>query len=103
MEVVRERKKCFERYFSSEVERRRANEEYATFSTCLEDFSSSDFINDSWYMSPIKWWIIHEISTPMLQSVTWKLLGQPCSSSCCERNWSTYNFIYSMKRNKLTP
>ena len=55
MEVVRERKKkCFERYFSSEVERRRANEEYATFLACLEDFSSSDSINDRWYMSPIK-------------------------------------------------
>ena len=39
----------------------------------------------------------------MLQSIALKLLGQPCSSSCCERNWSTYNFIHSMKRNKLTP
>ena len=40
MEVASKRKKknCFERYFSNEVERRRANEEYATFSTCLEDF-----------------------------------------------------------------
>ena len=32
MEVVRERKKCFEIYFSNEVDRRKANEEYATFS-----------------------------------------------------------------------
>ena len=55
MEVVRERKKCFEIYFSNEVERRRASEEYATFSACLEDFSSSDSINDRWYMSPIIW------------------------------------------------
>ena len=39
----------------------------------------------------------------MLQSIALKLHGQPCSSSCCELNWSTYNFIHSMKRNKLTP
>ena len=39
----------------------------------------------------------------MLQSIALKLLGQPCSSSCCERIWSTYNFIHSMRRNKLTP
>ena len=39
----------------------------------------------------------------MLQSIALKLLGRPCSSSCCERNLSTYNFIHSMKRNKLTP
>ena len=103
MEVVRERKKCFERYFPNEVERRRENEEYATFSACLEDFSTSDSINDRWPMSPIKWWVVHGTSTPMLQSIALKLLGQPCSSSCCARNLSTYNFIHSMKRNKLTP
>ena len=81
-----------------------ANKEYATFSACLEDFSSSDSINDRWYMSPIKFWAVHETtSAPMLQSIALKLLGQPCSSLCCEINWSTYNFIHSMKRNKLTP
>ena len=30
-----------------------------------------------------------------------KLLGQPCSSSCAERNRSTYKFIHSLKRNKM--
>jgi hypothetical protein len=39
----------------------------------------------------------------MLQSIAFKLLGQPCSSSCCERNWSTYDFIHSLRRNKITP
>ena len=39
----------------------------------------------------------------MLQSIALKLLGQPCSSSCYERNWSTYNFIHSMRINKLKP
>ena len=53
-------------------------------------------------MSPIKWWVVHGISAPMLQSITLKLLGQPYSSTCCKRNWSTYNFIHSMKSNKLT-
>ena len=32
-----------------------------------------------------------------------KLLVQPCSSSCCERNWSTYSFVHSLKRNKMDP
>ena len=32
-----------------------------------------------------------------------KLLGQPCSSSCDEKNWSTYKFIHSLKRNKMAP
>ena len=54
-------------------------------------------------MSPVKWWVVHGTSALMLQSIALKLVGQPCSSSCCERNWSTYNFIHSLKRNKLTP
>ena len=54
-------------------------------------------------MSPVKWWVVHGTSAPMLQSIALKLLGQPCSFSCCERNWSTYNFTHSMKRNKLKP
>ena len=54
-------------------------------------------------MSHIKWWVVHGTSTLMLKSIALKLLGQPYSSSYCERNLSTYNFIHSMKRNKLTP
>ena len=42
-------------------------------------------------------------SHPELKDLALKLLWQPASSSCCERNWSTYAFIHSMKRNKLTP
>ena len=76
---------------------------YAAFSTCFEDFSSSDSINDRWYTSPVKWWVVHGTSAPMLQSIALKLLGQNCMTSCCERNWSIYNFIHSMKRNKLKP
>ena len=80
------KKKCFEIYFSNEVDRRQVNEENAAFSASFEDFSNSDSINDKWYISPIKWWVVHGTSAPMLQSIALKLLGQPCSSSCCERN-----------------
>jgi hypothetical protein len=38
-----------------------------------------------------------------LKALALKLLGQPASSSSCERNWSTYGFIDSALRNRLTP
>ncbi|GJU45208.1 hypothetical protein Tco_1202474 [Tanacetum coccineum] len=38
-----------------------------------------------------------------IMSLGFRILGQPTSSSCCERNWSTYSFIHSLGRNKLTP
>lgn len=103
IEITRERKKCIERFFSNEVERRTVNEEYASFSACIEDFSGMDSMKDRGFMAPVKWWVIHGASTPKLQTIALKLLGHPSSSSCCERNWSTYNFIHSIKRNKITP
>ncbi|KAL8528684.1 hypothetical protein ACS0TY_006219 [Phlomoides rotata] len=39
---------------------------------------------------------------PHLRSIDVRLLGQVSSSSCCERNWSTYAFIHSTKRNQIT-
>ncbi|KAL4571816.1 hypothetical protein LXL04_018581 [Taraxacum kok-saghyz] len=54
-------------------------------------------------MEPKNWWANFGAQTPLLQTLAFKLLGQPTSSSCAERNWSTYAFIHSLKRNKLTP
>ncbi|KAG6510197.1 hypothetical protein ZIOFF_028206 [Zingiber officinale] len=73
------------------------------FQLPLMIFFDNDAMRDRGLMSLIKWWVIHGASAPTLQSLALKLLGQPSSSSCCGRNWSTYNFIYSLKRNKITP
>lgn len=54
-------------------------------------------------MEPKVWWLAHGARAPTLQKVALKLLAQPCSSSFCERNWSTYSFIHSLKRNKMAP
>ncbi|KAK2662963.1 hypothetical protein Ddye_001537 [Dipteronia dyeriana] len=67
------------------------------------DFGESDSMNDRGFLSPDIWWGIHGSSIKTLQAITLNLLGQPCSSSCCKRNWSTYNFIHSMRRNKKAP
>lgn len=39
--------------------------------------------------------------TPDLAEVAQKVVSQPISSSSAERNWSTFSYIYSVKRNKL--
>jgi len=38
-----------------------------------------------------------------LQTVGVTVLSQCSAASACERNWSTYDFIHSKKRNRLTP
>jgi hypothetical protein len=78
-------------------------DEYSRFTTSSDELNDFDAIYDRWVLDPGKWWSNHGQSIPLLQKIALKLLNQPSSSSCCERNWSTYDFIHRMKRNNLTP
>lgn len=102
-ELSSQRNKCLKRYFPHVNVRTKVYEEFSKFSSCAGDFGSFDSIEDRWALDPKTWWVMHGSSTPILQKVALKLLVQPCSSSCCERNWSTYSFIHSLKRNKMDP
>ncbi|KAL5127115.1 hypothetical protein HKD37_14G039597 [Glycine soja] len=103
MELTHERLKCFKRFFLDVDVRRKVNIEFANFSDGREGFDDLDSLNDRGQMDPKAWWLVHGINAPILQKVALKLLAQPCSSSCCERNWNTYSFIHSLKRNKRAP
>ncbi|XP_020265834.1 uncharacterized protein LOC109841315 [Asparagus officinalis] len=102
-EISSERAKCLRRYYPNADERRTVNLEFARFSAALDTFRDPDSLTDRGLMDPKSWWALYGSSTPNIQALAFKLLGQPCSSSCCERNWSTYSFIHSLKRNKMTP
>ncbi|KAK9991720.1 hypothetical protein SO802_026705 [Lithocarpus litseifolius] len=100
-EISMERSKCLKRYFEDEDELKVVKFEFATFSGGR--FPSLDALTDRWALQPLVWWQYHGSAFPILQTLAFKLLGQPCSSSCAERNWSTYKFIHSLKRNKMVP
>lgn len=102
-ELSEERNKCLKRFFPTSEARTAVNIEFARFSGQIGIFGSADSIEDRGTMDPKMWWLIHGASTPNIQKIALKLLGQPCSSSCCERNWSTYSFIHSVRRNKILP
>ena len=97
------RMNCFKKFFSMPEELAKVKEEYSRFSSCSEEFNDPDSIHNRWVVSPMTWWTNHGQSAPLLMCLAMKLLSQPASSSCCERNWSTYSFIHSVKRNALTP
>jgi len=103
LEVSQERMKCMRKYFPSPEEHAKANPEFANFSTRSQAFSESDSIHDWYTMDTKSWWVVHGRSAPQLQNLALKLLEQPSSMSCCEMNWSTYSFIYSLRRNKMAP
>ncbi|XP_062188472.1 uncharacterized protein LOC133891748 isoform X2 [Phragmites australis] len=102
-EVSKMRMTCFKKYFRIPTELSQVKEEYARFSSCSEEFNDPDSLHDRWFVSPMTWWTNHGQSVPLLMNLAIKLVSQPASSSCCERNWSTYSFIHSVKRNALTP
>ena len=90
-----------DRYFEDKNELKVVKFEFAAFSG--RRFLSPDALTDRWDLLLLVWWQYHGSAFPTLQSLALKLLGQPCSSSCAERNWSTYKFIHSLKRNKMAP
>ena len=101
---------CFDRvqHESSCLTRRTRSNEFRTwalheFLDPLGAFADPNSLRDRGFVDPKCWWVLYGSSTLNLQALSLKLLGQPYFSSCCERNWSTYSFIYSFKRNKLIP
>ncbi|XP_075641346.1 uncharacterized protein LOC142613046 [Castanea sativa] len=100
-EISMERSKCLDRFFEDVNELNVVKSEFAAFSGGR--FPSPAVLTDRWVLQPLVWWQYHGSTFPTLQTLALKLLGQPCSSSCAERNWSTYKFIHSLKRNKMAP
>lgn len=95
LEISQMRMKCFKKFFPIIDHIRQV--------TSSVEFNDFDSIYGRGIFDPMNWWVNHGQSIPVLLSLALKLVNQPASFSCCERNWSTYSFINSMKRNKLTP
>ncbi|XP_047339582.1 uncharacterized protein LOC124943061 [Impatiens glandulifera] len=103
IKLSEERNKFLKRYFPSSEARTAVNIEFARFSGQMDIFGCPDSVEERGIMEPRMWWIVRGASATNLQKIALKLLSQPCSSSCCERNWSTYSFIHSIRRNKILP
>ena len=52
-------------------------------------------------MPPFRWWLSFGAHVPELQKVAVRVLAQISSASDSERNWSTFDFIHTKKRNRL--
>ncbi|XP_075638455.1 uncharacterized protein LOC142610526 [Castanea sativa] len=100
-EISGERNKCLKRFFPDLDDRRNVVAEFGLFLGIMA--YDDDNMDDRWTFDPMIWWSNYGSKLPMLQTLALKVLGQPCSSSCAERNWSTYGFIHCMRRNRITP
>ena len=90
-----------DRYFKDRNDLRVVKVEFAAF--LGGRFPLLEALTNRWALQPLVYWQYHGSSFPTLQTLALKLLGQLCSSLYAKRNWSTYKFIHSLKRNKRTP
>ncbi|XP_074306053.1 uncharacterized protein LOC141641282 [Silene latifolia] len=102
-EVSQNRNLCFKSLFPNPDDLKNVYTEYGHFAMGLENFSENYILDARSTEEPLSWWANYGASTPMLQSLAFKLLSQPASSSCCERNWSIFSLVQRIKRSRLSP
>ncbi|ERN03513.1 uncharacterized protein LOC18431659 [Amborella trichopoda] len=100
-EVSDGRNVCFARLFPAPSELQKVHEEFEMFSMCKGHFGHWDVMSSRFSMSPISWWENFGAHVPRLAKLADRLLSQPSSSSCCERNWGTFSLIKKIKQNRL--
>ncbi|XP_021744847.1 uncharacterized protein LOC110710813 [Chenopodium quinoa] len=94
-EIYEGRIKCFRKLFPDPQDFKQAMEEFGMFSFKSGPYTGGENLHCRSTMDPILWWASFGSSTPIIHVLALRVLGQPTSSSCCKRNWSTYNlFIY---------
>ena len=76
-------------------------EEFGAFVQSTGNFSDPLAMDDRGHLDPITWWGFHGGDSIHLSTLATRLLSQVASSSSAERNWSTYGFIHSVKKNRL--
>eukprot|EP01018_Ginkgo_biloba_P012671 Gb_09587 [translate_table: standard] len=76
--------------------------EFSEFAFSQNSYGDIDALIDKKVIPSISWWNYHGNSAKHLQTLVVHILSQVASSSLAERNWSTYGFIHSVKKNKLS-
>ena len=103
IEISDTRNSCWKKLFPKADDLKRIKEEYGEFALFSTKSSGLDSMIDRDKLDPKTWWLTHGATVPKLQGLALKLLSQPASSSCYERNWSTYSLIHKIMKSKLRP
>ncbi|RVW95080.1 hypothetical protein CK203_025669 [Vitis vinifera] len=91
---------CMDRMLDYQ-ERLKADIQLDSYDQAMGEFGSRITIDSRTLRSPTSWWMRFGGSTPELQKFAIRVLSLTCSASGCERNWSTFESIYTKKRNRL--
>ena len=101
-EVITGLHAMIERIFINDIQLQvRAVQQHATFRAQQGLFARPMAIAAAKEMPAYAWWMSFGAHVPQLQQVAIRVLAQVTSASASERNWSTFEFIHSKKRNRL--
>ena len=78
-----------------------ALQEWEDFRSRLGTFAGPLAAAGAAAMEPHRFWNVHGGSAKVLRPLAIRLLAQSPSASPCERNWSAYDFVHNLKRNRL--
>ncbi|XP_070021286.1 uncharacterized protein [Nicotiana sylvestris] len=99
-EVKQSLYQCIERMLDYE-ERFKMDVQLDSYDQFKGDFGCQIAVDSRKVRSPTDWWIRFGGQTPELTKFAIRVLSLTCSSSGCERNWSTFELIHTKKRNRL--
>ena len=100
-EISQGRKDAFRWVFQDRALLDEVEDSFAEFSIGTSRFVGYDLIRDRGAKKPYSWGENHGQTSPPLQQLAIRLLFQVTSSSCYERNWSTYGNLYSVEKGRL--
>lgn len=96
---------CLQRYYNNERAKVAvALQQFATFKQGTKGCMGTCAVWEAAVITPAhEWWDTWCNNMPELQAFAKKILAQVQCASACERNWSSYGFVHSVRRNKLKP
>ncbi|KAH6837522.1 hypothetical protein C2S53_008495 [Perilla frutescens var. hirtella] len=89
--------KCMERLIKDQNIFMKVDEQLDSYKYKKELFGFKASMQSFMTRPPVIWWDNFGDEVPELKSFATKILGLTCSSSACERNWSTFNQVVSLE------
>ncbi|KAG4950250.1 hypothetical protein JHK82_043602 [Glycine max] len=92
---------CMKRLVKDVVERKNINLQLVEFLFARGLFSLEEAKDNRKIIQPGEWWKMFGDGTPELRRFAIRVLSLTCSSSGCERNWSSFEMVHTKRRNRL--
>ncbi|KAH1198308.1 hypothetical protein GmHk_18G051916 [Glycine max] len=83
------------------AERKKINLQLVEFHSARGLFSIEKAKDSRKIMQHGEWWEMFSDGTPKLRIFAIRVLSLTCSSSGCERNWSSFEMVHTKRRNRL--